>query len=427
ARRPERQGLLRDPFLGRRPCLAVHLDPVDAGGLAVAGRRLRRPCAAQPARHAVDVRPGSGQRVRHSLCLSRVRHRVGGASRAADVGHAPGRRRSHPADRAGGGVRPVRRAATGRRRAALARGAALVGAAVRRGRADRRLHQRQQRANSRALPRLHRRRHTGADGCGLQAAASARLRHAARAPGHRPTLAVRRRPVHAHRRIGVVGRLWRAAQGGRRRAGPAQHGRDRRHGPDGPGRRHRHRRRAAVRGGGAARHAPRRTADRHLASGPLMKQVQALLQWLFLRVEALFNRAFGDRLNPFYHVGAIAFFLFWVVGGTGLYLYAFFETGVAEAYSSVEALTQGQWFAGGILRSMHRYASDAMVVTMLIHLLRHFAFDRYHGYRWFAWITGVALIWLVYISGINGYMLPWDRLAQFVIVTSFEWLDWLPS
>jgi CDP-4-dehydro-6-deoxyglucose reductase len=158
-----------------------------------------------------------------------------------------------------------------------------------------------------------------------------------------------------------------------------------------------------------------------------MKQLQALLQWLFLRVEALFNRAFGDRLNPFYHVGAIAFFLFWVVGGTGLYLYAFFETGVAEAYSSVEALTQGQWFAGGILRSMHRYASDAMVVTMLIHLLRHFAFDRFHGFRWFAWVTGVALIWLVYISGINGYMLPWDRLAQFVIITSFEWLDWLPS
>ncbi|HXD39340.1 MAG TPA: cytochrome b N-terminal domain-containing protein, partial [Ramlibacter sp.] len=84
-------------------------------------------------------------------------------------------------------------------------------------------------------------------------------------------------------------------------------------------------------------------------------------------------------------------------------------------------------FAGGILRSMHRYASDAMAVTMLIHLLRHFAFDRFHGYRWFAWITGVVLIWLVYISGINGYMLPWDRLAQFVIVTSFEWLDWLPS
>jgi NAD(P)H-flavin reductase/ferredoxin len=31
------------------------------------------------------------------------------------------------------------------------------------------------------------------------------------------------------------------------------------------------------------------------------------------------------------------------------------------------------------------------------------------------------------VSGINGYMLPWDRMAQFVIVASFEWIDWLPG
>ncbi|MGB7990310.1 MAG: 2Fe-2S iron-sulfur cluster-binding protein [Candidatus Methylophosphatis roskildensis] len=159
----------------------------------------------------------------------------------------------------------------------------------------------------------------------------------------------------------------------------------------------------------------------------MIGKLQALLQWLFMRVEALFNSAFGDRLNPLYHLGAISFFLFWVVTVSGLYLYAFFETGVADAYGSVEALTHGQWFAGGIMRSAHRYASDAMVLTMLLHLLRHFAFDRYRGFRWFSWLSGVALIWGVYVSGINGYMLPWDRMAQFVIVASFEWIDWLPG
>lgn len=146
-----------------------------------------------------------------------------------------------------------------------------------------------------------------------------------------------------------------------------------------------------------------------------------------MHVEALFNRAFGDRLNPLYHLGEIGFFLFWIVAGSGLYLYAFFETGVAGAHDSVEALTHRQWFAGGILRSVHRYASDAMVLVMLLHMVRHFAFDRMRGFRWFSWLTGVALIWLVYVSGINGYMLPWDRLAQFVIVAVFEWLDALPS
>ncbi len=159
----------------------------------------------------------------------------------------------------------------------------------------------------------------------------------------------------------------------------------------------------------------------------MIARLQGALRRAFLRVEALFNAAFGDRLNPFYHLGAISFWLFWLVAGSGLYLYAFFETGVTGAHASVEALTHGQWFAGGILRSVHRYASDALVVTMLIHMLRHFTFDRMRGFRWFSWVTGVALIWGVYVSGINGYMLPWDRLSQFVIVASFEWLDWLPG
>ena len=159
----------------------------------------------------------------------------------------------------------------------------------------------------------------------------------------------------------------------------------------------------------------------------MIERAQALLQQAFMRVEALFNTAFGDRLNPLYHLGSITFWLFWLVAGSGLYLYAFFETGVAGAYASVDALTHGQWYAGGVLRSVHRYASDAMVLTMLLHLLRHFAFDRLRGFRWFAWVSGVALIWGVYVSGINGYMLPWDRMSQFVIVASFEWLDWLPG
>ena len=157
-----------------------------------------------------------------------------------------------------------------------------------------------------------------------------------------------------------------------------------------------------------------------------MRLLQSLLQRAFLRAEGVFNAAFGDRLNPLYHLGAITFFLFWVVAASGLYLYAFFETGVAAAHASVEALTHRQWFAGGVLRSVHRYASDAMVVTMLLHLLRHFAFDRFRGYRWFSWLTGVVLVWLVYVSGINGYMLPWDQLALWAVTVGTNMMGYTP-
>jgi NAD(P)H-flavin reductase/ferredoxin len=155
--------------------------------------------------------------------------------------------------------------------------------------------------------------------------------------------------------------------------------------------------------------------------------LQRLLRAGFMAAEGLFNRAFGDRLNPLYHLGAISFFLFWVVGATGLVLFVFFDTSVTGAYRSVEAITHGMWGAGGVLRTVHRHASDAMVVTMLIHMLRYFAFDRLRGFRWLSWVTGVALIWLAFVAGVNGYMLPWDRLAQFVTQASFEWLDWMPG
>ena len=40
------------------------------------------------------------------------------------------------------------------------------------------------------------------------------------------------------------------------------------------------------------------------------------------------------------------------------------------------------------MRSLHRYASDALVVVMVVHLCREFSLDRYRGPRWFTWVTG---------------------------------------
>ena len=75
-------------------------------------------------------------------------------------------------------------------------------------------------------------------------------------------------------------------------------------------------------------------------------------------------------------LGAIGFFLFWIVTVSGIYLFIFFDTGVIDAYESVESITHAQWFAGGIMRSFHRYASDLMVVMLVVHALREFAYDR---------------------------------------------------
>ena len=147
---------------------------------------------------------------------------------------------------------------------------------------------------------------------------------------------------------------------------------------------------------------------------------------ILLGVEGVLNRIFGADLNPFYHLGALGFYFFWVVAISGAYIYAFYKTGIELSYPSVEYITIGQWYLGGIMRSLHRYASDALVVVMLLHLLREFILGHYRGARWFAWVTGVLLIWLIFAAGINGYWMVWDKLAQYSIVSFIEWLDWLP-
>ena len=158
----------------------------------------------------------------------------------------------------------------------------------------------------------------------------------------------------------------------------------------------------------------------------MLKTVHAAGQRVFLRVDRGFSRVFGDAINPLYHLGAVSYFMFWIVIASGFYVYAFYETGVDTTFASVERLTHHQWWAGGLMRSLHRYASDAMVLTMILHFARHFFFDRYRGFRAFSWITGILVLWLAYISGVNGYMLPWDGLAQYTVVTTAEWFDALP-
>ena len=147
---------------------------------------------------------------------------------------------------------------------------------------------------------------------------------------------------------------------------------------------------------------------------------------LFTTGEAAFEFAFGQRGNPFTWLGALGWYFYWITAATGVYLYIFFDTGIVDAYASVEYITNDQWYAAGVMRSLHRYASDALVVVIALHLLREFAMDRLRGKHFFAWLTGVPLIAFIYICGISGYWLVWDKLAQYIAIATTEWLDALP-
>ncbi len=147
---------------------------------------------------------------------------------------------------------------------------------------------------------------------------------------------------------------------------------------------------------------------------------------LLTGVERLFGRPFGPAANPFHHLGALTIYFLWVVLVSGIYVFVFFETSIEGAYRSLEYMTHEQWYLAGVMRSLHRYASDAAVATLMLHMLREFLHDRYRGPRWFSWFTGVPLLWLIFPLGITGYWLVWDELAQYLALASAELLDALP-
>ncbi len=145
-----------------------------------------------------------------------------------------------------------------------------------------------------------------------------------------------------------------------------------------------------------------------------------------LALEARAEAVFTSRHSPFHYLGGIILFQMGIVLVTGIYLLIFYETSMESAYESVESLARDQWYAGGIMRSLHRYASDGMVLTLILHVLRMVWTGRFRDHRWLAWVSGVGLLLVVLIEGISGYWMVWDQQAQLLAVKTVEFLDALP-
>jgi len=143
--------------------------------------------------------------------------------------------------------------------------------------------------------------------------------------------------------------------------------------------------------------------------------------------ERLFDAGFGVEGNPLRQLGALTFWMLWIVVASGFWIYALYETSVDGAYASVQAMTEQQPLSAGLMRSLHRYASDAFVALSVLHLLREAMLGRYKLFRWFTWVSGVPLLGLTVASGIVGYWMVWDQRAQYIGAAVFEWAAWLPG
>ncbi len=116
--------------------------------------------------------------------------------------------------------------------------------------------------------------------------------------------------------------------------------------------------------------------------------------------------------SVWYYFGGITLFLFGVQVLTGLILLFYYRVGADASFESVKfILTQVKF--GWLLRNMHAWSANLMVLAAMIHMASVFFHSSYRKPRELTWLTGVAMLFMLFAFGFSGYLLPWNELAFF--------------
>ena len=130
-------------------------------------------------------------------------------------------------------------------------------------------------------------------------------------------------------------------------------------------------------------------------------------------VDKAINKVIPEEFNPFYYLGGITNVLWVLLVPTGIFLWFYYKPTTSEAFASVDYLTNGVFF-GNVIRAIHRYAGDGMIIMAVLHMVRNLFTDRYRGFRDVPWVSGVFLLLLTGVVGLTGYLLVWDQRALVV-------------
>ena len=109
-----------------------------------------------------------------------------------------------------------------------------------------------------------------------------------------------------------------------------------------------------------------------------------------------------------YAWGSALTFLFFVQIVTGLFLWMSYSPSVNDAWESVYYI-QHEVSGGWLVRGIHYYASQAMIVLLILHVLRVILDGAYRPPREFNLWMGMVLLGLVLGMSLTGYLLPWDQ------------------
>ena len=132
-----------------------------------------------------------------------------------------------------------------------------------------------------------------------------------------------------------------------------------------------------------------RTGYRHLMREALYEPIPGGARWRYV---------WGSTLTFTFAVQVI----------TGLFLWTAYSPSAQTAWESVFYITKVMEY-GWVVRGIHHYAAQAMVVLLALHFMQIVVDSAYRAPREVNFWLGIILMQIVLGLALTGYLLPWDQ------------------
>src|SRR5881628_1347378 len=142
--------------------------------------------------------------------------------------------------------------------------------------------------------------------------------------------------------------------------------------------------------------------------------MKALLDWLdqrtayrsFVHTALYENVPGGARWR--YVWGSTLMFALGVQFITGIFLWMAYSPSSQTAWESVYYI-QNQMAGGALLRGIHHFTAQAMIILLALHMLQIIIDGAYRAPREVNFWIGLILLNIVLGLSLTGYLLPWDQ------------------
>lgn len=134
------------------------------------------------------------------------------------------------------------------------------------------------------------------------------------------------------------------------------------------------------------------------------------------------------QTNPFYALGPIFYLVWFIVIVSGLVLMVWYVPTKPAAFDSIFHI-QTQIPFGGLIRGLHKYGADAMIIAATLRMYRMFIMGDYKPGKEFNIALGLIALLLSMYSGLTGYLLIWNQRAFWatkVFATFPTYMDQFP-